>query len=66
MGAKTRMLVLADVNARKTLAAKPPLDRDASLKLASTLLPGERNAPALPGGNSGDEAKPVIAPNRSQ
>lgn len=45
MGAKTWMLVLADVNAREALAAKPPLDRDASLKLANTLFPGERFEP---------------------
>lgn len=42
MGAKTWMLVLANSNARLALAAKPPLDREATQKLASTLFPGEK------------------------
>lgn len=41
MGAKTWMLVLADTNAHEALAAKPPLDRDATQKLAELLFPGE-------------------------
>jgi len=45
MGAKTWMLVFSDLNAREALAAKPSLDRDSSLKLASTLFPGERLEP---------------------
>ncbi len=42
MGAKTWMLVLADANAREALAAKPPLDREATQKLAEYLFPGEK------------------------
>jgi hypothetical protein len=42
MGAKTWMLVLANSNARQALAAKPPLDQEATQKLASTLFPGEK------------------------
>ncbi|WP_150427586.1 hypothetical protein [Dechloromonas sp. CZR5] len=42
MGAKTWMLVLANFNAREALAAKPPLDREATQKLANTLFPGEK------------------------
>ena len=42
MGAKTWMLVLADSNAREALATKPPLDREATQKLADTLFPGEK------------------------
>ena len=45
MGAKTWMLVLANSDARGVLAAKPPLDREATLKLASTLFPGEKLEP---------------------
>jgi hypothetical protein len=45
MGAKTWMLVLADTNAREALAATPPLDREASRKLADTLFPGEKLEP---------------------
>jgi hypothetical protein len=45
MGAKTWMLVLADANARGAVAAKPPLDREATRKLAATLLPGEKLEP---------------------
>ncbi len=41
MGAKTWMLVLANTNARDALAAKRPLDREATRKLADTLFPGE-------------------------
>lgn len=42
MGAKTWMLVFADSNAREALAAKPPLDREATAKLAAALFPGEK------------------------
>ena len=42
MGAKTWMLVLANSNARLALAAKPPLDREATQELANTLFPGEK------------------------
>lgn len=42
MGAKTWMLVFADSNARRALAAKPPLDREATQRLASTLFPNEK------------------------
>lgn len=45
MGAKTWMLVLADTNARDALAAKPTLDRAATLKLAHSLFPGEKLEP---------------------
>src|SRR5215471_989213 len=43
MGAKTWMIVYADANA----ALKPglPLDRDATLRLATTLFPGEKLEP---------------------
>jgi len=42
MGAKTWMLVLADSDARETLAARPQLDREATRKLADLLFPGEK------------------------
>jgi hypothetical protein len=42
MGAKTWMLVYADVNAREALNARPPLNRDAAAKLASDLFPDEQ------------------------
>jgi len=45
MGAKTWMLVLADSNARKALAAKPSLDHAATQKLGDTLFPGEKLEP---------------------
>jgi len=45
MGAKTWMLVLAHANARDSLAAKPALDREATLNLASALFPGETLEP---------------------
>lgn len=45
MGAKTWMLVLANSNAREALAAKPQLDREATVKLASALFPGEKLEP---------------------
>lgn len=45
MGAKTWMLVLADANARDALAAKPPLDREATQRLVETLFPGEKLEP---------------------
>lgn len=41
MGAKTWMLVYADGDAREALRARPALDREASLKLAAALFPGE-------------------------
>jgi hypothetical protein len=46
MGAKTWMLVYADVDARASLAAKPALDREATRRLADALFPGERLEPA--------------------
>lgn len=45
MGAKTWMLVYAKGSAREALAANPALDRDASLKLARQLFPGEQLNP---------------------
>ena len=39
MGAKTWMLVSSEGNARELLAAKPPLDREASVALARRLFP---------------------------
>ena len=42
MGAKTWMLVLADADARKALAMKPPLNREATTQLASDLFSGEK------------------------
>src|SRR5262245_25061749 len=39
MGAKTWMLVHADGNARDLLAAKPKLDREATIRLATELFP---------------------------
>ncbi len=45
MGAKTWMLVLAASDARDRLAAKRPLDREATRKLADTLFPGEKLEP---------------------
>ncbi len=42
MGAKTWMLVLADSNAREALAVKPPLDREATARLAAALFPDEK------------------------
>jgi len=44
MGAKTWMLVLADLNAREALAAKPQLDREATQRLADSLFPDDRLA----------------------
>jgi hypothetical protein len=41
MGAKTWMLVYADGNARDLLAAKPKLDRGATLRLARELFPND-------------------------
>ena len=41
MGAKTWMLVYAESNAREALAARPPLDRDATRRLAEKLYPRE-------------------------
>jgi hypothetical protein len=45
MGAKTWMLVYADSNARDALRARPQLDREATLKLASKLFPREKLQP---------------------
>ena len=45
MGAKTWMLVYADASARAALAAYPALDREATLKLATNLFPGETLGP---------------------
>lgn len=45
MGAKTWMLVLANSSAREALAAKPPLDREATAKLAAALFPSEKLEP---------------------
>lgn len=45
MGAKTWMLVLSNASAREALVVKPPLDRDATLKLANALFPGEKLEP---------------------
>jgi hypothetical protein len=42
MGAKTWMLVLADNNARDALAAKPPLDREATQNVINSLFPREK------------------------
>src|SRR5262245_53694080 len=42
MGAKTWMLVYADTDAREALKAIPPLDREATLRLANTLFPDEK------------------------
>ena len=50
MGAKTWMLIYADVNAREALGAKPQLDREATRRLAGTLFPGEKLDP----GGDGD------------
>jgi len=41
MGAKTWMLVYADVNARDALRAHPQLDREATAKLVGDLFPGD-------------------------
>ena len=41
MGAKTWMLVYADGNDRDLLAAKPKLDRGATLRLARELFPND-------------------------
>ena len=45
MGAKTWMLVFADSSAREAFAAKSPLDREATQKLAGVLFPGEKLKP---------------------
>ncbi|AFL74300.1 DUF6928 family protein [Thiocystis violascens] len=45
MGAKTWMLVFANSNVREALAGSPPLDREATQKLANTLFPGEKLEP---------------------
>jgi hypothetical protein len=50
MGAKTWMLVYADVDAREALRARPELDRAATAKLAVTLFPAETLDP-LPDGD---------------
>jgi len=45
MGAKTWMLVYANGSARELLAARPNLDRDATVRLAARLFPKERFEP---------------------
>src|SRR5262245_31116852 len=45
MGAKTWMIVYASANAREALSVRPPLDRDACLRLAINLFPKEQLAP---------------------
>lgn len=42
MGAKTWMLVYSAASARDALAAKPALDRDATLKFAAALFPKDK------------------------
>jgi hypothetical protein len=44
MGAKTWMLVYSDTNARTALQGRPVLDRDATLRLARIIFPGEKLA----------------------
>jgi hypothetical protein len=46
VGAKTWMLVYADVDACEALKAKPALDREATLALANNLFPNETLTPA--------------------
>jgi hypothetical protein len=45
MGAKTWMIVYADLNAREAIEVRPQLDRDATRKLAGALFPGEKLEP---------------------
>lgn len=45
MGAKTWMLVFADMDAREALKAKPALDREVTTTLAHSLFPGEKLTP---------------------
>jgi hypothetical protein len=45
MGAKTWMLVYADVSARDALRGGPRLDREATTRLSTALFPGERLEP---------------------
>ena len=45
MGAKTWMLVYANVNVGETLRSRPQLDRAATLKLASALFPKDKLEP---------------------
>lgn len=45
MGAKTWMLIIANSNVREALAAKPLMDREATMKLARALFPGEKLEP---------------------
>jgi hypothetical protein len=42
MGAKTWMLVYADTDAREALKTTPPLDREATSRLAGSLFAGEK------------------------
>jgi hypothetical protein len=42
MGAKTCMLVLAESNAHDALSVRPSLDKDATLKLVTSLFPDEK------------------------
>jgi hypothetical protein len=45
MGAKTWMIVYADGKAREALLARPELDREATMKLATALFPEENLTP---------------------
>jgi hypothetical protein len=45
MGAKTWMIVYADGNARDALRLQPPLDREATLRLATALFPKDKLVP---------------------
>jgi hypothetical protein len=45
MGAKTWMLVYADISAREAWKNRPLLDRDATLKLVRKLFPAENLEP---------------------
>jgi len=45
MGAKTWMLVYADVDARAALSRGPALDRTATVRLAATLFPDQKLVP---------------------
>ena len=45
MGAKTWMLVYADANVEEALRGGPQLDRDATLKLATSLFPKDKLEP---------------------
>ncbi len=57
MGAKTWMLVYADGDVRDLLAAKPKLDRDATIRLARALFPND-GLQAIDDGNLADTSPP--------